>query len=64
MERKHLEDLSIYQMASRFTNLFNKAIQEAREINRQKGLPNVFSRNGKIYYELPNGEITTENPLK
>lgn len=43
--------------------LFNKAVHEAQEENRRLGLPNVFSRNGVIYYEL-NGKITTEDPTK
>ncbi len=42
----------------------NRAVRKAREENHRLGLPNVFTINGKIYYELPNGEITTESPLK
>ena len=64
MKKGKLNDLATYQMASRFTNLFNKAIREVRENNKKQGLPNVFSRNGQIFYELPNGEITTESPLE
>ena len=64
MKKEQLNDLATYQMASRFTNLFNKAIQEVREDNKKQGLPNVFSRNGQIFYELPDGEITSESPLK
>jgi hypothetical protein len=41
-----------------------RAIDKAQEENRRMGLPNVFSRNGKIYYELPNGTITTKGPRK
>ncbi|TAE18479.1 MAG: hypothetical protein EAZ95_04070 [Bacteroidetes bacterium] len=55
--------MSVYQTASYFANLFSQAVQEARETNRKNGLPNDFVINGKTYYELPNGEITTENPL-
>ena len=64
MKKEQLNDLATYQMASRFTNLFNKAIQEVREGNKKQGLPNVFSRNGQIFYEMPDGEITSESPLK
>jgi hypothetical protein len=32
-------------------------------MNRKNGLPNDFVVNGKRFYELPNGEIVTENPL-
>lgn len=64
MEVKQLDDISIYQTASYFANLFSKAVQEAKEINRKNGLPNDFVINGKTYYELSNGEITAENPLE
>jgi hypothetical protein len=63
MRVKYLDSLSAYQTASYYINLFSKAVQEAKEINRKNGLPNDFVINGKRFYELPNGEITTENPL-
>jgi len=63
MRAQKVASLSAYQTASYFINLFSKAVKEAKEINRQNGLPNDFVVNGKRFYELPNGEITTENPL-
>ena len=63
MRVKKLDSLSAYQTASYYTNLFSKAVKEAKEINRNNGLPNDFVVNGKRFYELPNGDITTENPL-
>lgn len=63
MEVKKLKNISTYQTASYYTTLFTKAVKEAKEINRQNGLPNDFVINGKRYYELPNGEITDINPL-
>jgi hypothetical protein len=47
-----------------FLNADDKAVKEAKEINRKNGLPNDFVINGKTFYELPNGDITTENPLE
>jgi len=44
--------------------LGNIAVKKARDENRKLGLPNVFFRDGKIRYELPNGKLTTVNPLK
>ncbi|MDX2305145.1 MAG: hypothetical protein NW226_20205 [Microscillaceae bacterium] len=63
MRVEKLDSLTAYQNASLFTNLFSKAVQRAKEINRKKGLPNDFLVKGKRFYELPNGEIVTENPL-
>ncbi|MEX2212922.1 MAG: hypothetical protein WD768_02265 [Phycisphaeraceae bacterium] len=42
----------------------NRAVHKAQEENRRLGLPNVYSHNGKLYYELPDGTITTESPFK
>jgi len=63
MRVKQLDDISAYQTASYYINLFSQAVKEAKEINRRNGLPNDFVINGKRFYELPNGDITTENPL-
>lgn len=33
-------------------------------MNTQKGIPNVYSIKGKIFYQLPNGKITDKSPFK
>lgn len=63
MRVEKLDSLTAYQNASLFTSLFSKAVKRAKEINLKNGLPNDFIVKGKRFYELPNGEITTENPL-
>ena len=35
----------------------NRAVREAQAENHRLGLPNIYSRNGKIIYEMPDGEI-------
>ncbi len=40
----------------------NRAVKKAQELNWKKGLPNVYSKNKKIYYEYPNK--TTERDEK
>jgi hypothetical protein len=64
MEVKKFDDLSLYQFASEVIRIGNQAVKKAQEENRRLGLPNVFTKNSKWYCELPNGEITTESPLK
>ncbi len=64
MEVEKFDDLSLYQFAGEVIWIGNQAVRKACEENHRLGLPNVFTINGKIYYELPNGEITTESPLK
>ena len=31
----------------------NRAVKKAQELNWEKGLPNVYSKNKKIFYEYP-----------
>ena len=56
--------LETYERAIEFTRIGNSAVKEAQERNRKNGIPNVYSLNGKIIFELPNGEITTKNPFE
>lgn len=60
------DDLSpeTYKRTRELLRIGNRAVKRAQEENRKKGIPNVYSYNGHIYYELPNGELTKEDPLK
>ena len=40
--------------------LADRGVRIARKENFVYGLPNVMSKDGKIYYELPSGEIKEE----
>lgn len=53
---------SAYEAALYFERIGRQAVREAQEENKQKGLPNVYARNGVIYYELPDGSFTLERP--
>ena len=64
MEVKKLNNITAYQQSSLVMQIFNKAVEKAKEINSKNGLPNDFVINGKTYYQLPNGEITDKNPLE
>ncbi len=56
--------LETYKQAHEFLRIATRAAKRAQEENRKKGIPNVYSFNGHIYYELPNGELTRENPYE
>ena len=62
MRVNQINDIELYQEEALFSKLFNEAVKEAQEENRQKGIPNVYSYRGKFFYELPNGDIVTELP--
>jgi hypothetical protein len=40
------------------------AVQDVQQENRRLGIPNVYSINGVIYYQLPNGELTQDDPYR
>ena len=46
-----------YERLLEFERIGNRAVRQAREENHRLGLPNIYSRNGVIVYEMPNGEI-------
>ena len=46
-----------YEKALEFQRIGNRAAREAQAENHRLGLPNIYSRNGKIIYEMPDGEI-------
>ena len=64
MEVDKIDDLELYQTAIEYQRIGNSAVKRVQEENKKRGIPNVYSRNGKIYYELPNGELTFKNPFK
>lgn len=44
------------------TKIGREAVREAQEESRRLGAPNVYTINGVIHYELPDGSLTTEDP--
>jgi CMP-N-acetylneuraminic acid synthetase len=40
-----------------------QSAREAQAENRRLGIPNVYSQNGTLYFELPDGTITQEDPF-
>lgn len=57
-------NLKTYKWAHDMAQIAHHAAKRAQEENRKKGIPNVYDINGHLYYELPNGELTKEDPLK
>ena len=63
MRQDELDSVDIYKETLEFLRIGNRAVKRAQEENRKKGIPNVYDFNGYLYYELPNGELTKEDPL-
>jgi len=51
-----------YELLIQTTSIGTAAVILAQEENRQQGLPNVYSKDGNIYFQLPDGSITMEEP--
>ncbi len=59
-----LNDLEVFQIGFEIEKIGNEAINAVKLENQQLGLPLVFSRKGEIFYEMPDGTITKENPFR
>ncbi|MCX6579991.1 MAG: hypothetical protein NT166_07370 [Candidatus Aminicenantes bacterium] len=64
MKVDKLDNIEIYQKAFEIQKIGNEAVRKVLKENKKRGIPIVFSKNGIIYYELPNGEITTKSPFE
>ena len=62
MPQDKLDSVDIHKQTLEFLRIGNRAAKRAQEENRKKGIPNVYDFNGHLYYELPNGELTKEDP--
>ena len=51
-----------YAEIDELMRIANRAFHHAQEKSRQLGVPNVYSLNGILYYELPNGELSRTDP--
>jgi len=54
----------IYREAAELQRIGNRAVRKAQEESRRRNVPNVYSHNGTIYYELPDGRLTNVDPFE
>jgi hypothetical protein len=47
-----------------FRRLGNRAVRRAQEENRKLGIPKAYSHRGKLFFELPSGQITDRDPFE
>lgn len=64
MKVEKLDNTELYEDAFDIMEIGNEAIENVKKENKEKGIPIVFSKDGVIYYQLPDGEITTKSPFK
>ena len=51
-----------YVRIDEFLRIASSAVAKAQNDSRRQGVPNVYSINGRIHFELPSGELTTTDP--
>jgi hypothetical protein len=56
--------LETYQRMAEFTRIGNRGVRLAQEENHRLDLPNIYWHNGKIVYEMPDGEIIVKESSK
>jgi hypothetical protein len=57
-------NIEVYRQAAEIQRIGSRAVQQAQEESRRLNVPNVYSHNGTLYYELPDGELTTKDPFE
>ncbi len=61
-ENKSIKELIRKSLLFDIITIGNRAVRKAQQESLKKGIPNVYCKNGKFYFELPDGTITTEVP--
>lgn len=64
MEEIKALSIETYREAAELRRLGNRAVRAAQEENRLLGVPNAYSHQGHLYFELPGGEITQQDPFE
>ena len=54
-------DKAIYEQFIEFGRIGKRAARKAQEESRRLGVPNVYEINGTIYYERPDGTLSTSD---
>ena len=56
------EDTEPFRRADELIRIFRSAVRKTQAENRRLGVANVYSLNGQLYYELPNGDYSRQPP--
>ena len=49
-------------IAKEILKIASKAVKAAQKRSLENGIANVYSKNGRIYFQLPDGSITDTKP--
>lgn len=51
------------ELVEKIVTIGNEAVRLAQEENRKKGVANVYCLNGALVWQLPDGTLTTKEPI-
>ena len=51
-----------YSKIDELRRIGSSAVAKAQDDSRRMGVPNVYSINGRLYYETKTGELSTADP--
>lgn len=51
-------------IAKEILKIASKAVKKAQKQSLENGVANIYSKNGNIYFQLPDGSITQEKPAE
>ena len=64
MKKESKISLETYQQTMEIVRIGNKAVRQTQAENRRLGLPNIYSRDKKLIYEMPDGKIIIKESEK
>ena len=50
------------ELEIKILKIATKAVKDAQKDSLKRGIANVYSKNKKLYFQLPDGTITQEKP--
>ena len=50
------------ELETKILKIASKAVKDAQKDSLKRGIANVYSKNKKLYFQLPDGTITQEKP--
>ncbi len=62
MDENDILDVATYARFDELLRIGRIAVAKAQEESRRMGVPNVYSINGHLYYECPDGTLSLTDP--
>jgi hypothetical protein len=63
MIRQTTDDKALSR-ADDVSEIMKAAVERAQDESRRLGVPNVYSIEGVLWYELPNGKLSRDDPYQ